>query len=233
MDLTTVIDCMGANLGAVTIPPGVLMAGYTTGFPPVPWTPQQFAAHPGAIRIDQSPVNTPADMTADVYDLEANAGTLQGLPEWVHGAWASWTSVTRPGQRTPTVYASRSNITPVVNELLANGITHGVNLWIAAQADRQSAAAEVEAASGPFPVVGRQYEFHDDHDVSVVSTAWLRNVSSNTPPTKPGPGTQTGWKFCRKCMCLTWYAQEKVSVCAAGGQHDASQSHTYTLAFTV
>jgi hypothetical protein len=233
IDLVTVYDCTGAALSGLTIPPNVKMAGYITGFGNVPWTDQQFAAHPDAIRIDQSPVNTPADETADVYDLENGAGTLDGLPSWVHAAWASYTSGKRPGQRKPTVYAARSSVTPVVNQLLANGITHGVNLFIAAEADAAEAAAEVSSASGPFPVVGRQYLFRTDYDVSVVSGPWLRDIAHPAPVVPPGPGTQAGWKFCRKCMCLTWAAQQAVSACAAGGQHDVSQSHTYTLNFTV
>lgn len=233
MNLTTVFDCTGAALPGLSIPPGVKMAGYMTGSSGVPWTPAQFAAHPDAIHIDQAPTDTPADETADVYDLEAGAGTLGGLAEWVHGAWVSYTTRKRPGQRKPTVYASRSNITPIVNELLANGITHGVNLWVAEEATAAEAAAEVTAGNGPFPIVGRQYLFLPDHDVSVVSTLWLGDIAQNTPGQPPRPGAQAGWKFCRKCMCLTWAAQEAVSHCAAGGQHDTSQSHTYTLSFTV
>lgn len=232
-DLITVFDCMGSNLGKFTIPAGVKMALYVTGLGDVPATDAQLAAHPDALHIDQSPVNTPADETADIYDLEDRAGTLESLPAWVHAAWDSYTNGRRPGQRKPTVYCSRSNVTPVVNQLLANGITHGVNLFIAAEANATDAAAEVSNASGPFPVVGRQYLFLPDHDVSVVSGQWWRDIAHPAPKTPPGPGDQAGWKFCRKCMCLTWYAQQAVSVCAAGGQHDASQSHTYTLHFTV
>lgn len=233
MDLTTVYDCMGVNLGKFTIPAGVKMAGYVTGSGDVPWTDAQFRAHPDAIRIDQSPLNTPADETADVYDLEANAGTLDGLAGWVHGAWASYTSGRRPGQRKPTVYCSRSTVTPAVNQLLSVGITHGVNLFIAAEANAADAAAEVSSASGPFPVVGRQYLFLPDHDVSVVSGPWLRDTAHPAPVTPPGPGTQAGWKFCHKCKALFYGPEETMSVCPLNGTHDGSQSHTYNLPFIV
>lgn len=231
MDLTTVYDCTGQALGTFPIPPGVLMAGYVTGSSGVPWTPHEFALNPGAIRIDQSPADTPADELADVIDMEQDAATLADLADWVHAAWNNWTTAARPGQRTPTVYCSTHDVTPVVNELLAAGITRGVNLWIAEQATAQQATAEVQAASGPFPVIGRQYEFHQDHDVSVVSSAWLANVSGKPAPPAQGLGTQAGWRHCLKCTSLFYGPQQAQSHCAAGGAHDGSQSHDFTLGF--
>lgn len=233
MELITIYDCMGANLPNLTIPPGVKMAGYTTGSGDVPWSSAQFMAHPDAIRIDQSPINTVIDETADVYDLENQAGTLEDMPTWVHGAWNSYTTARRPGQRPPAVYCSRSNVTPVANKLLSAGITHGVGLWIAAEANAADAAAEVSGAGGPFPVIGRQYLFFRDYDVSVVSGAWWRNVSQAKPAHPPGPGTQSGFLFCHKCKCLFYGPQAADSACAKGGIHDGSQSHNYSIAFVV
>lgn len=233
VDLITVYDCTGASLGHFPVPGGVKMAGYVTGEGVVPWTPTQFAMHPDAIRIDQSPVNTPADETADVLDVEQFAATLAQIPEWVHAAWTSFRTVKRPGQREPAVYSSRSTVTPIVNTLLANGITNGVGLFIAAPDTSQNAIAEVTAASGPFPVIGRQYGFQPDHDISVVSANWFNNVSGKPAAPSPGPGTQTGWKYCHKCTCLVFPNSNALPVCSAGGPHDTSQSHTYTLSFTV
>lgn len=185
VELVDVYDCMAVNIGSFKIPPGALAAGYDTGSGGVPWTPAQFAAHPHAVHFDQSPVNTPADETSDVIDLEQLAATLADLKEWVPAAWKSWITVKRPGQRTPTAYSYRSNITPVVNALLSYGIKNGVNLFLSQPMPRAEAINIVNTASGPFPYVGVQYEFHDNYDVSVVSRAWLDNVSRNMVPPPP------------------------------------------------
>ena len=231
MDLTTVYDCTGANIGSFEVPPGVLLAGYVTGSDEVPWTPAQFGRFPGAIRIDQSPVNTPADETADVIDMENKAATLNDLPGWVHAARTNYALGTRPGQREPTVYCQRSNVTPVVNVLIAGGITSGVNLWVAEQMKAKDAASVLDQAGGPFPEVGIQYEFHTDHDVSLFSTAWLNHVSSKPAAPHPGPGTQTGWRYCIKCTGLFYGPEQQQSMCPRGGIHDGSHSHSYTLGF--
>lgn len=185
MNLTTVYDCMGSNLGKFPVPHGVLMAGYVTGQGGVPWTDQQFAAHPDAIRIDQSPVNTVIDEEADVLDVENQAATIADVPTWVRGAWRSWINVDRPGQRTPTVYCSHSSLTPVANALVAAGITKGVNFWLAEPMTAAMARAELEKAGGPFPIVGVQYLFMGDHDVSIFNPEWLTNVSGKTPLPMP------------------------------------------------
>jgi len=231
VDLTTVYDCMGSQLVNLNIPPGVLLAGYITGTGPVPWTAEQFAAHPTAIRIDQAPVNTPADETADMLDVEPSAGTVADVPTWVAGAWHSYRAGLRPGQRTPTIYVEQSEITPVANALVAAGITSGVNLFLTEPMTEHEAIDRVTGASGPFPIVGVQYQFSFDHDVSIVSTGWLNNVSSAAPNPTPKPGTQTGWRFCSKCQVLFWGPGQAQSVCARGAQHDGSQSHEYTLGY--
>lgn len=184
MNVTTVYDCMGSNLGKFSVPHGVLLAGYTTGSGGVPWTPAQLAAHPDAVLIDQSPENMPADELADVLDVEQYAATLADIPEWVHAARTAYALGTRPGQRAPTIYCNQSTLTPVANTLVAAGIASGVNLWLAAEMTSADATAKVLAASGPYPIVGIQYAFLPDHDVSVFSNAWLnkRSVKPNTPP---------------------------------------------------
>jgi len=231
MDLTTVWDCMGSKLSSLTIPPGVLMAGYITGSGEVPWTDQQFAQHPHAIRIDQSPIDTPFDETADMIDVEPQAGTIADVPGWVHGAWTSYRTARRPGQRTPTVYVEQSEETPVANTLNASGITSGVNLFLTEPMPEHAAIQILTNAGGPFPIVGVQYEFNGDYDVSLVSTGWLNNVSAAAPNPVPKPGTQEGWRFCSKCQGLFWGPGESRSVCPRGAQHDGSQSHIFALPF--
>lgn len=231
VDLTTVYDCTGEALGTFDIPAGVLMAGYITGSGAVPWTDQQFAQHPHAIRIDQSPVDTPFDETADMIDVEPMAGTVADTPEWVHGAWTSYRTGRRPGQRTPTIYVEESELTPVANTLNAAGITSGVNLFLTQPMTLQQATDILNNTGGPFPFVGVQYKFGGPFDVSIVSTAWLNNVSANPPAAAPKPGTQTGWRWCSKCQSLFYGPQQAQSVCPRGMQHDGSGSHEYTLAF--
>lgn len=231
MDLVTVYDCVGANVGAFTVPDGVLMAGYVTGSGEVPWTPAQFSRFPNAIRIDQSPVNTPADETADVIDMENQAATLEDLVPWVHAARTSYALGTRPGQREPCVYMSQSRETDVVNTLIAGGITSGVYLWRAEEMTARQAAGVLANAGGPFPIVGVQYEFEANRDGSLFSAAWLNKVSVKAPMSAPKPGTQTGWRFCIKCQGLFWGPGEARSMCPRGGQHDGSHSHEYTLGY--
>lgn len=231
MNLITVIDCTGVNLADVNPPVGALMAGYVTGSAGVPWTEEQFAAHPGAIRIDQSPADTPADETADMIDVEQGAATIADVPIWVHGAWTSYRAGRRPGQRTPTIYVEESELTPVANALNAAGITSGVNLFLTEPMPEHAAMDILNAAGGPFPIVGVQYAFQTLFDVSLVSVAWLDNVSKAPVISAPQPGTQTGWRFCHKCQGLFWGPGQAQSICPRGAQHDGTGSHEYTLGF--
>lgn len=231
MNLTTVIDCTGANLADVNPPASALMAGYVTGSAGVPWNDAQWAAHPGAIRIDQSPIDTPADETADMIDVEPLAASVADVPIWVHGAWTSYRAGRRPGQRTPTVYVEQSELTPVANALNAAGITSGVNLFLTEPMPEHAAMDILNNTGGPFPFVGVQYAFQALFDVSLVSTAWLDNVSKPPPASAPHAGTQTGWRFCSKCQGLFWGPGQPQSVCPRGAQHDGGQSHEYTLGY--
>jgi hypothetical protein len=231
VDLTTVYDCPGANLGKFPVPPGVLMAGYSTGSGDVPWSDAQFAQNPGALRIDQSPVDTPADETADMIDVELLAGTVADVPAWVHGAWVSYQTGRRPGQRKPTVYVEQSELTPVANTLSAAGITNGVNLFLTEPMGLQAAIELLTTAGGPFPIVGVQYEFGELFDISVVSAAWLNDVSKTPVKPAPEPGTQAGWRWCSKCQGLFWGPGQVSSRCPVGGQHSGANSHEYTLGF--
>lgn len=155
-----------------------LLALYITGSPDIVATPADLAAHPGCLRYDQSPVNTALDETADVLDFENGAATLDDLAPWSVAAWRNWHNLVRPGQRTPAIYASRDNITEIVNRLIADGVKDNVGLIIADwNNDEVQAAREVSEASGPFPVVGRQYQNAGLFDRDVFSVPWAANVS--------------------------------------------------------
>jgi len=165
-----VFDATHDNIGV--LPAGAQVAGYTTGSGGVQWTAADFAAHPGAVRIDQDPAAS--DATADVLDIESRAATPAGAPGWVTRAQAALASQARPGQRSPVVYMSQSNVTTVVNALVAGGVSSGVGLWIAHFGLTQDQATEmVTTASGPFPVIGVQFHNTRTFDVSVFSSDWL------------------------------------------------------------
>jgi hypothetical protein len=53
----------------------------------------------------------------------------------------------------------------------------------------QMARAEVEQASGPYPIVWRQYANDGTYDAGVFSMPWLNAVSAARPPAPPGQWT--------------------------------------------
>lgn len=185
--VTTVLvfDATHDNIGA--LPEGAQVAGYATGTGThIRWTDADFAAHPGAVRIDQDPAAS--DPTADVLDIEAGAATPASAPGWVTRALASRTSQARPGQRSPAVYMSQSGVTEVVNALVAGGISSGVGLWIAHFGLTQAQATQmVLSASGPFPVIGVQFRNAPAFPTSAYSapTGSPPAASSPSPPGRP------------------------------------------------
>jgi hypothetical protein len=171
----TVADATRANIAHL---PHGLAAGYTTGSGVVPWGAADWKAHPGAVRICQDP--GASDTTADVLDVEAGAATIARCAPWAEAAAASVAAGTRPGQRHPAIYMSLSAVTPVVNALIAGGITEGVSLWVANwNLTAAEAAVLVQHAGGPFPVIGVQYRNAGTYDVSVFSKPWLDAVSGD------------------------------------------------------
>lgn len=180
-------DATGEN--AAHLPAGQ-HAGYVTGSAGVAWTPAQWAADPGAVRIDQSPASTVPDYAADVQDFEAGAVTLAELAPRAKVMLAAYHAGVRPGQRSPAIYASEDSITAVVNALKAGGITSGIGLWVAHFGVSEAAAiAAVADAAGPFPVIAFQYSDQGGggtYDLDVFSVPWLENVSVARPPAPPG-----------------------------------------------
>jgi hypothetical protein len=231
METIDVYDCMGANLGKFPIPKDALMAGYLTGSGAVPWTAEEFANHPDAIKIDQWPIHTPAGTGADWIDVENQAVPIADVPERYRLALAAYHAGTWPGQREPAIYVEESEMTPVANTLTRAGISGGANLVLTHPMTREAAQHLLDTTSGPFPFVAIQYEFNDLYDVSLASVEWLNTRSTKPRASKPGPGLQAGWRFCRKCQGLFWGPGQSVSRCPVGAEHDGSQSHEYTLGF--
>ena len=181
-------DATGSNF--TSLPEGLgIVAGYVTGSEGVAWSAEQWAAHPAAIRIDQSPVNTALDETADVLDYERGAATLDDIAPWSLAARAAWARAARPGQRHPAVYASESNLTPVCDALAAARVT-GVGLFVADwTGSRDDAVAMLEASSGPYPVIGVQYEDAGPFDRDAFLASWVDARSAKASP-RPVPATR-------------------------------------------
>lgn len=226
------VDITAANYSSK--PSGANVALYSTGSSDIVATAAMRTANPDAVLIDQTPVSGVWDATADVDDYERGAVTLAELPVRAKLRMASFKSGTRPGQREPAVYASQSNISAVVNALIAGGVTSGVGLWIADWSWTQAQAiTDVLTASGPFPIVGVQYSNAGSFDLDVFSSAWWNNRSGQptTPVTVPPASiTQASWRWCHKCQSLFWGHNMGISVCPAGGTHDDTGSGDYSLA---
>jgi hypothetical protein len=209
MSFTFAFDAIAADYGY--LPAGYQVAGYDTGGPGYAWTQAMWAAHPGAVHVDQATdtvvleaiaadefmFSVAGHVTSDVLDVESGAVAVGSplIPVWVRAAQASWNAASRPGQRTPALYCSADNVTANVNALIAGGVTGGVGLWIASWGIGTAAAvAELLASAGPFPVIGIQFSGGADIDSDVFSADWLANVSGQVQ----GPwtfGELTGFKL--------------------------------------
>lgn len=177
-----VYDATHANIG--NLPDSASYAGYVTGSPDIVWTQSDWDHHRDAIRIDQTPAGTPWDALADGDDYERGAVALSELPVRAKLRMHAFNSNARPGQRRPFVYASASNLTDVANALVKGGVTSGVGLWVAHwTGDIVGAIKEVAARSGPFPVIGVQFENPGPFDISVFATAYLNDRSGVAKPT--------------------------------------------------
>jgi hypothetical protein len=190
VSFTFAYDVPGFNYAQA--PQGFQLCGYDTGSGGVAWTPAMWAAHPGAVHIDQAPDTAVLEAleapdwrdgvhaTSDVLDVESGAVPV-GSPlvaAWAKSALAAYAAGTRPGQRVPALYQSASNVTANVNALVAGGVTSGVGLWIAKWDGNKAAdIAALAVASGPFPVIGFQYADLGNYDADVFSTSWLDTVS--------------------------------------------------------
>lgn len=181
MTIVIAHDAIAANV--IHLPAGQA-AGYTTGTDTIRWTAPDWAAHAGAVRICQDAGAT--DDTADVLDVERYAATPADCPGWARRAQAAFAARTRTGQREPAIYTSASNITVVVNALIAGGVRSGVYLWPADWGISYTEAMnDILDGSGPFPVIGMQISSGATYDTDVFSAAWLAKTSGNLVPPVP------------------------------------------------
>src|SRR5215475_13999770 len=190
--VTEGIDVTSANFDVLRL--GVQAAGYTTGSRDIRWTGEQFAQFPDAVRLDQDP--SASDRTADILDVENGAATVGECAAWKKQAQAAFLNAVRPGQREPGIYCSASMVTPVVNALVAGGVTH-CPLWVASWGiGMNSAISMLNASTGPYPIVAVQYANNGSFDSDVFILDWLNKRSKAAPP-KPDipPGQWVDAKF--------------------------------------
>lgn len=179
------IDVISQNLHFVPNPPPAAIALYVTqvgggsGF--IAATPAQLAQYPDCIKIAQLPTGDP--FWADVLDYEAGAANDQEVGDWAKGALESFKAGTHPGQRSPAIYLSASNVTHVVNLLIAAGVTSGIALIVANwNLTEPQAQADVIEAAGPFPIVGVQYRDPGPYDLDVWDRNWWLTRSGAVQP---------------------------------------------------
>lgn len=192
MGIGVVCDATHANIAAL---PKGLRAGYVTGSPDIQWTQADWDANPGALRYDQSSLKTVWDATADIDDFERGAVGLSELATRAKLRIHAFDNAVRPGQRTPCVYMSASNVSSVVNALIAGGVKSGVGLAVANwNLTEAEAIMQVVTAAGPFPIHMVQFHNAGTYDMSVVDMTWFNNVSKvhvPTPPQTEFKGTMT------------------------------------------
>lgn len=182
-------DATHSNLGGV---PGGQGAGYTTGTPDIKWTPDDWASHPGAVRIDQDAADS--DPSADVLDVETGAATPASAPEWTRRALIARDASSRPGQRWPAIYCSLS-VVPAVAEAIATNPSGGLPvLWVAHWGITMDDAARLIGTQiSGLTVVGVQFANRGAYDSDVFDAAWLAAVSDGpvTPVEPPSSPTLT------------------------------------------
>lgn len=186
MAISIVVGYDATHANIAHLPKGQA-CGYTTGSQEIQWTAADWAAHPTAVRICQDSGAT--DHTADVLDVERYAATYADCPVWAKEAITNYEKIARPGQRKPAIYCSASTVTAVVNALKGGGVAGGIGLWVANwNLTEAQAVADVQTASGPFPIIGIQYtDAPHYYDVDVFDQTWLATVAEPAPP-KPHTG---------------------------------------------
>lgn len=185
---TTVVPVDGYDVThqfLYAVPKDRQLAGYLTGGPDVRWTPQQIAAYPGSILLDQSPVIDQLDVTADGLDIERGAATDAEAPRWLADARQARQDGRRRGQRDPAFYRSLDAVPGLSAVLHAAGYTSGIPLYLAHWGiTRDAAVALLGTEMGVFIVVGVQYDNGLMWDYDVWLESWVQPVqhSGGNPP---------------------------------------------------
>ena len=175
-------DATHSNLGGVPAGQG---AGYTTGTPDIKWTPEDWDAHPGAVRICQDASGD--DATADVIDDEPGADSDSGSVGWFKRATAEFDAGARPGQRRPCFYRDLDGVPELAAAIAAAGLPLNLPLWLAHWGiTMDEAASLIGTQLHGMRIVGVQFANRGAFDSDVFDAAWLSAVSDG-PVTPAGP----------------------------------------------
>lgn len=180
-------DATHSDLGGVPAGQG---AGYTTGTPDIQWTPEDWASHPGAVRIDQDAAAS--DHTADTLDVETGAATYADVPEWTRQTLIARDASSRPGQRWPCIYASLDSV-PAVAEAIATTPSGGLPVLHVAHwgITMDDAAKLIGTQISGLTVVGVQFANRGAFDSDVWDAAWLAAVTGGPTIAPPPPPSST------------------------------------------
>jgi len=166
----TMIDTIGAD--AFNIPASApKVAGYVTGAAGIIWTGQDWARFSGGkVKINQDPGSSPVANT-NVLDVEPGAWSNEGAAQACRIRLAHGWRI--------HCYTASSNLTPLVNELLAAGI-RSCNIWLANWALSEAQATEmVETRSGPWPLVAVQWASPTSNPDTIVPGSSLTLTQAN------------------------------------------------------
>lgn len=195
-------------------------AFYVTGTADIIATPAMHAAYPGAVTINQS--GSDQNVVADMYDVETGALTPAEIPDLIVSARSA--RLSGNGRRNPGAYVNQSNITPVVNALVAAKLTN-VPLWVANYNLTEAAAiSALQSSSGPYPIIGYQYNDAGEYDEDVWLSSWVSQVST--------VGVQWDFRWCEQCQDIFWGPAVAISRCAkTGAAHTIGSTTNYGLQF--
>lgn len=173
------LDCIHANLHSPPVTAALhtvgMAAGYVTGDTVVRWTEPDWqyiaSLRLVPVTIDQGFTGSPVP-TANVRDVE-------------QGAWSPTSAVNTAGWSAarPTIYAARSDMTTIVNELEWTR-----DIWLSWPLDHIPTKAEVLAAHPEYAkanLIGVQCGFAPEYDKSVIyDPAWPK-TGDPMPDKKP------------------------------------------------
>lgn len=196
MSVPTTVGMDTVRTAAHNIPHNAeCVLGYDTGSGIVPWSQAEWDLFSG-IKLHITQIDGVNNVDSDIIDIEPQAATIQQAVEWCKERIAA--------HKVPTCYLSGSNVTPLVNALIAAGITSGVYLGVAHPGmSLAEAQAILDQSGGPFPIVYVQYAWPDmglggnlmvpgtqmtlhqaNVDLNLIRNDWLELVR---PSNKPVP----------------------------------------------
>lgn len=203
----TMGDAIADNVPALAQVSGLqLVAGYVTGTPDILWTAADWAEFPGLpqVTIDQGYTGSPVP-SAIVRDVEEGAWTAANAVNM-----SDWTPVR------PTIYCDQSDLTGVLAAGWQGDLWLAIPGWVTGQALPTAPGCTVVAVQNQ-PDAG-----NGAYDLSVVLDPYWPLEADMA-----GATTLQAIGWCHKCDCMVGIPAAGSTPCAAGGNHDLSQSYTY------